>query len=262
MAKKEQDTEALQKLVARMVATHPVGRNLVLIGGFRYRFLNNSVRTSDDIDYHWSGELAGKQADLVSFFRRVFLPEVRRLLGYEGSAAPHHGPEAESPVVRIVDLAFWRTGVADSRIEIPVEVTRIVCVDSVTVRTVDGTIYATVSDADMIESKVLAILNRTLLGHRDLVDLFLFRNQLRADSRQRLASKMAALGIRPEQAAKRLGDLRVHETYHVRLTQAVIDSQLDPPAAAQLDDAGGGALVVATVLGLLDELIEVHNEGP
>ncbi len=261
MARKEQDTESLQKLLARLVATHPVGRNLMLIGGFRYRFLNNSVRTSNDIDYHWSGELAQKQTDMVAFLNRLVLPEVRRLMNYDGSASPHHGPDAESPAVRIIDLAFWRSGVPNSRIEIPIEITRILCADAVAIRTVGGTIYPTVSDADMIESKVLAVLNRTILRHRDLVDLFLFRDQLRSDSRQRIAAKMQALGIRSDQALKRLNDLHAHEDYHGRATQTVIDSQIDPPSAAQLNDAGGGQIVMASVLRLLDEIIEGRDES-
>ncbi len=261
MSQEAHNTEALQKLTARLVATHPVGRKLMLIGGFRYRFLNNSVRTSDDIDYHWSGEFEQKQADLVSFLNRVVVPEARRLMDYDGSASPHHGPDTESPAVRIVDLAFWRTGVANSRIEIPVEITRIMCADAVNIRTVEGTIYSTASDADMIESKVLAVLNRTVLRHRDLVDLFLFRDQLRPDSKQRLAAKMQALGISSGQALKRLSDLHAREDYHGRATQAVIDSQVDSPAAAQLNDAGGGKLVMTSVLGLLDEIVEVRDES-
>jgi len=261
MTQKEQDAEALRKLVVRMVATHPVGRNLMLIGGFRYRFIDHSVRTSDDIDYHWNGELAQKQADIVAFLNRSVLPEARRRLGYAGTASPHVGPDAESPAVRTVDLAFWRPGIGDSRIDIPIEITHIMCADSVTVRTVDGAIYATVSDADMIESKVIAIVSRAFLRHRDLVDLFLFRDHLRADSRRRLASKFEALGTGPEQLAKRLHDLHTNVTYHGRATQAVIDAQLEPAAADQLNDAGGGPCVVSAVLDILGECIEVHDES-
>ncbi len=196
-----------------------------------------------------------------SCLNRVVVPEARRLMHYDGTAAPHHGPDAESPAVRIVDLAFWRTGVANSRIEIPIEITRIMCADVVNIRTVEGTIYSTASDADMIESKVLAVLNRSVLRHRDLVDLFLFRDQLRPDSRQRVAAKMQALGISSEQALKRLNDLHAHEDYHGRAIQAVVDSQIDSPAAAQLNDAGGGAIVLASALALLNEIVEVRDES-
>lgn len=55
--KQKNDTEIIQKMIARTVATHPAGRNLMLIGGFRYRLLDSSVRTSNDIDYHRDGDL-------------------------------------------------------------------------------------------------------------------------------------------------------------------------------------------------------------
>ena len=38
--------DAIQKATVRLVATSPAGYNLLLIGGFRYRFLDRSARTS------------------------------------------------------------------------------------------------------------------------------------------------------------------------------------------------------------------------
>ena len=135
-----QNVETIQRIIARTVATHPSGRNLMLIGGFRYRLLDRSTRMSNDIDYHWEGDLDQKQFDLIDLFTRVLFSEVRRLLQYDGNVAPAHGPDADSPMVRIINLAFWREGVPRSRIEIPVEITRILRTDPVTIRTVEGTV--------------------------------------------------------------------------------------------------------------------------
>ncbi len=255
------DIESLQKLIARVVAMHPAGRNLMLIGGFRYRYLDHSVRVSDDIDYHWYGDLYQKQSELTALFKRVLLPEVGRTLGYDGNVLPGSGPESESPVLRIIELAFWKQGVPRSRVEIPVEITRIVCADRVEVRTAEGTLYATVSDADMIESKVIAILNRRFLKHRDIVDLFLFQDKLRFDSGQRLLAKMAGLEIPTSSAIKRIEDLCSNASYHERAIQAVIDSQLERAAADQLNDASGGKLVLSTAVELLSKLIGGSHES-
>jgi hypothetical protein len=54
--------EQLQRLIAGIVATSPAGHKLSLIGGFRYRLMSRSCRTSADIDYHWDGDL--EQDDL------------------------------------------------------------------------------------------------------------------------------------------------------------------------------------------------------
>lgn len=247
--------EAVQRLVARVVAANPAGRNLLLIGGFRYRFLDESVRTSTDVDYHWSGDLAEKQKELLALFERRLLPEIRRRFGYECSAAIPAGPDADAPTLRVVELAVWREGSSWGRIEIPVEVTRIACADPVIVRTADGTIYPTASDADMIESKVIAVFNRAYLQHRDLVDVFLFRSKLPADSGRRLAQKMKALDIPASAVEQRMADFRKHTVYHARAIQEVLDTQLDPAAAAQLKDAGGGQMVFETVLGVLFSLV-------
>lgn len=257
-AEQRSRVEELQRLVARTVAVHPAGRNLLLVGGFRYRFLDGSVRASDDIDYHWSGALQEKQKELLALFERTLLPEVRRNLRYECAVRLPSGPDAESPVVRTVDLAFWQVGPPPVRIEIPVEVTRIPCADPVIVRTAGGTIYPTVSDADMIESKVVAIFNRTHLRHRDFVDLFLFRDRLRPDSASRLAAKFKVLGLANSVLADRMADLQAHQAYHARAIEEVVDTQLDDAAADQIRDAGGGEIVLSAVLDSLTALVGQH----
>ena len=155
--------ERVQRLAATILATHPVGHQLCLIGGFRYRLLNASARASSDIDYHWEGDLQRKQVEIVDVLRSKLLPEVKRQFGYDGDVRPGAGPE-ESPAVRIVATAFYRVAEPGSRIEIPIEITSVVRLDAPVVRTIAGTVFLTVSDADMIESKILALLNAPTAG--------------------------------------------------------------------------------------------------
>lgn len=249
---KQRDTEAIQRIVAKHVATHPAGLNLALIGGFRYRFLDGSARVSDDIDYHWAGDLAEKQEELLVSFRRGLISEVSSRLGYSGRCEACSGPDAESPLIRIVELSFWKDGVAYSRIEIPVEVTRIACADPIEVRTAAGTVYATPSDGDMIESKIIAMLGRITLRHRDIVDVFLFQDQLTPDSSKRLRSKLDALALNNARIEERLRDMRQNCAYHLRAIQEIIESQLDRQAAVQINSSGGGRIVLDAVLKILD----------
>jgi hypothetical protein len=236
--------DAIQKAIVRLVATSPAGHNLSLIGGFRYRFLNKSVRTSRDIDYHWPGELAEKQIELAALFKKRLLPSFRRQFGYDGSVEPHNAPGADSPAVRTVLVAVWKPGVAHSRIEVPIEVTRICHLDKVEVRTVDGVVYPTLSDADLVEGKILAVFNRVPMAHRDLVDIFLFANTLPPDSPDRVARKLKTLGIEPDTIREKLDDLGRHAAYHAKAVQAVIETQLAPAAAKSIAAAGGGAMVM------------------
>jgi hypothetical protein len=246
-----QETDRLQRAVARLIATSPAGVNLLLIGGFRYRLLDNSQRFSVDIDYHWSGDLETKQRDLLSLCRRVVLHQVRRELGYEGSALARTGPDADSPSARFIDLRFWKPG---HEVEIPLEITQIVCLDPPTIRTASGTVHATPSDADVIESKIIAVLNRPFLQHRDLVDVFLYGDKLRPDSPARLKQKLAQLQISPETVAARLRDLREHREYHATAVQKVIDEQVAAAVAGQMNAGGGGRTVLEAAL---DRLMQV-----
>ena len=245
---KTQETDRLQRVIARLVAISPAGVNLLLIGGFRYRLLDNSQRFSVDIDYHWGGDLEAKQRELLALCRRVILGQVRRELGYEGSVSVRTGPDADSPNARFVDLRFWK---GRSHIEIPLEITQILCLDPPTIRTASGTVHPTPSDADLIESKVIAVLNRIFLQHRDLVDLFLYGDKLRPDSPARLKQKLAKMELRPELVAQRLKDLQENHEYHATAIQKVIDQQMDSTVAQQMNSGGGGGAVLGLALNLI-----------
>lgn len=238
----------MQRVVARLVAISPAGVNLLLIGGFRYRLLDNSQRFSVDIDYHWGGDLDAKQQELLALCRRVILGQVRRELGYEGSVSVRAGPDADSPNARLVDLRFWK---GTTHIEIPLEVTQILCLDPPIIRTAGGTVHPTPSDADLIESKVIAVLNRIFLQHRDLVDIFLYGDKLRTDSPARLKQKLERMELRPEMVAQRLKDLQENREYHATAIQKVIDQQMDPTVAQQVSSGGGGRAVLDSALDLI-----------
>ena len=113
----------------------------------------------------------------------------------------------------------------------------------------------------MVESKVIAVFNRRELQHRDIVDLFLFQNRLLPGSGQRLAVKLRTLNISVAGVQERIADFGQHAGYHARAVQVIIDTQLDSPSAAQVNDAGGGRMVLETSLAVLKRLILPDGEG-
>ena len=250
MAANKQETDRLQRIVAKTIATSPAGVNLLLIGGFRFRLLDQSQRFSADIDYHWGGDLDAKQGELLQLCRRSILTQVRRELDYEGSASIRKGPEADAPNARFLDLRFWKKGAS---FEVPIEITRILCLDPPIIRTVEGTVHATPSDADVIESKLIAIVNRLFIQHRDLVDLFLYADKLRPDSRIRLEKKIKKLGLSRESITRRLRDLEENQDYHSGSIQKVLIEQMDSVVAQQMDAGGGGKAVLSATLELLQK---------
>jgi hypothetical protein len=86
-------------------------------------------------------------------------------------------------------------GSALGRIEISVDFTRIPCTDPPVAVTMDGTVYLAASDADMVESKILAVFLRSPPAARDFFDLFLFRTRLHGAVANRLAAKCRELGL-------------------------------------------------------------------
>jgi hypothetical protein len=252
--------ERIQTLVATILATHSVGHRLCLIGGFRYRLLNASARASTDIDYHWEGDLQQKQAEIVDVLRNKLLPEVKRQIGYDGDVRPAAGPGAESPAVRIIETAFYRVTEPGSRIEVPIEITCVARLDAPVVRTIAGTVFLTVSDADMIESKVLAFLNARFCRVRDALDVFLFQDALRADAPARLSRKLAGLPMTLAEAIEKLDQFEASRRVHVREIERLLDEQVMPAVAANLRAAGGAAMVWDFVMRLLRNTLSKAEE--
>jgi hypothetical protein len=252
---KQEITEDIQQMTARLLATTPPGVRLALIGGFRYRFLDQGSRVSRDIDYHWDGDLQAKQSELISAFKEKLLPQVRRKFGYSGRVVPHCTPEGDSLIVRTILMTFWRDGEPGSQIELPVDITRIAHTDKFTVKTRNGVVYPTPSDLDMIESKIIAVFARTVLRHRDLVDIFMFANHLAATSPQRINGKLTEKGIDRERLKKRMDGMADGRAYHSGSIDELIRTQLDPAAAANLDQAGGGGMVLVSVLKILRQQV-------
>jgi hypothetical protein len=213
-----------------------------------------------DIDYHWDGDLDSKQTELVDLLRSRLVPEVKRRFEYDGTVSKATGPEADSPFVKTVTVAFYRIGGPGDRIELPVEVTSIPCLDAPVVRTAAGTVYLTASDADMIESKILALLDRVFVEERDILDLFLFQDNFIGDSAQRLRTKLSRRHILPASVTERYARLLKNRAVHVRAIDQIIEDQIDAAVAANLKTSGGGAMVFGAVAALLLEKLKLVDE--
>ena len=214
-----------------------------------------------EIDYHWDGDPDSKQKEIVDLLRSKLLPEVKRRFGYDGTVSPATGPDAASAMVKTVVTAFYRTGDKPDRIEIPVELTSIPCLDRPVVRTAAGTVYLTASDADMIESKVIALFNRVFVEERDILDLFLFQDSFMADSAQRLRMKLAKLHVGPAAMADRYAEMLSNRVAHARALDEIINDQVDAAIADNLKTAGGGSMVLDTVLALLKDRLRLPGRA-
>jgi hypothetical protein len=252
--------EKIQLSIARLIATSPAGQGLSLVGGFRYRLLDRSARSSKDVAYHWGGDLAAKAESLATLFRGKLLPEIRSRLGLEGSVRRASVGADDLEAACTVDLAFYRTDIAGSRLEIPVDVIRIPCEDPPCVRTVGGMVYLTVSDADMVESKTLALLDRVFVQARDFVDIFFFQDAFLVDSGVRIRRKLARLWGKAATPEDGLEELRKNTGTHARSMDRLIDEQVDPVSADHLRQVGGGRRVCEAVIETLEKILARGSE--
>jgi predicted nucleotidyltransferase component of viral defense system len=248
-------SEEIQQMIVRMLATNPAGRNLFLIGGFRYRFLDGSVRRSMDIDYHWEENLVEKQEEIISLFKRKLLPNVKRRFNLDGDIFPGRRIEDQSDQVKIVELVFYRIGSQFARIEISVDITVADSLDPPEVRTAEGVIYPTLSDADLIENKVIAIMNRIFIQARDMLDIFLFQSSFLPESPRRIKEKLVHRFIKMESAKQRLEKIGDNRVIYVNALKKIIEEQVESPAAENLRSAGGAPFVFDQVLKILKRLV-------
>jgi hypothetical protein len=94
----------------------------------------------------------------------------------------------------------------------------------------------------------LALFSRPFLQHRDFDDIWLYGDRLQPDSPERVKCKITALGIGLEAVRKSLKDFEEEPDYHAKAIQEIIDTQVDPTVAAQINAGGGGRTVLAESL--------------
>jgi hypothetical protein len=198
--------------------------------------------------------------EIIDLLRSKLLPQVERELGYDGDIQPGAEPEVESPAVRIVQMAFYRAQKPGSRIQIPLEITRVARHDKPIVKTIAGTVFLTVSDEDMIESKILACLNRPFFQVRDILDIFLFQDTLSHNTPVRLSKKLQELALPLEAAVEKLDRLEKSRTVHVRGIDRLLAEQVNPTVTANLLAAGGAAIVWDSVMHLLRDVLGKAKE--
>jgi hypothetical protein len=244
--------EQAQGMAARIIATHREGVGLRLIGGFRYRLLDASGRKSADLDYAWDEDLELKRDEVVRLLQRSLLPEVNRRLGLDGSVYASNPPGEESASVKTAEVALFGPAVA-GRIEIPIDITRIPCMDPPVAVTVKGTVHLAASDADMVESKVLAVFLRSPLAARDFVDLFFFRDRVHPDIGKRLAAKCRELQLGTSWMDEAWRRILARRAVIEAGIDRVISEQVDSAVADNLRLAGGAGMVCAGAMELIEK---------
>ncbi len=253
--------DKIQRVIAKILATNPAGRGLCLIGGFRLRLLNNSPRISLDIDYHFDGAPETKLPVIHSLFERRLLPEVKRNFGYSGSVAIHTKPDDETSLTKVIDIAFFKIDVPYSRIEIPVDITNIKCMDKPKAVTAGGNIYLTVTDQDMIESKVISFFNRVYIEARDIVDIFLFEENFNSDSSRRLAVKLKELSLSLSDISLKMSKLLADREYHIRNIENMINNYLEIESAERITAGGGSAEIFDRVFWILKQKLLLTGDN-
>jgi hypothetical protein len=228
--------EKAERIIVRMLATNPAGHNLYLIGSFRYRFLDGSIRFSSGVDFYWEDDLTEKQAELLSFFQRQIVPEVSHRLGYQGRLLQIDVRDEGLSPTRVIALMLSDSKGLQADIVIPITLTRVVCLDSPAIRTMEGVVYPTISDADMIETTVLSLFHRKTIDEQDLFDLFFFERMLVPHCAQRIVEKMVRTSLPASLVKERYLSIVAARETHLSAIQEIIDAQLDPLTLVPVKD--------------------------
>lgn len=249
-----QQAEDVQASIVRLVASLPVGADLALIGGFRLRFLNGSCRLSRDIDYHASGDLRQKAIALAASLRESFLPGLRSRHGWQGEVSDQVAPGEYSPAMQEVRVRLWKQ--PSQAIVLPIEITTVPVCDPLKIALAGGTVLSTVSDADLIEMKMVAIFSRQVIEPRDFLDVHLFGHMLgKQDAWQRIRRKFEFYNITPERVAQVAAKITTGYAYQVKSIDQEIAQTVTQAVREPLMRAGGGAAILDSCLNLLRDQI-------
>ncbi len=245
------DFQNIQKIFISSFAVSTVSVGMYLIGGLKFYLLNNSPRLSNDIDFHYEKDLAIKKNELKAFILNSFLPMMKRDHNITGHILPNH-PEEESINLKVIHI--FLTQEDKTSFDLPIEITKIICFDKKNIETFNGKIIGVVSNADLIESKVIAFFSRYYFQARDLVDIWLFKNMFLKDSGKRIFKKLNLLSIDNKTIKNKITDLKNNKTYHTKQIKEVFLTQTSEQINSQIENAGGFNVVLDQIINILDIL--------
>lgn len=248
-----------QHLMVRSLArSSSVGAGLLLVGGSHYSVLKESSRISRELDYRTEGDLTAQRARVLCAIRERVIPDLKRRYGVDAIAGESDDKEP-SPFVRSLQVAFNAPGLPKPVVVGVdcVDINLIPLADEATYVVLDGTIIPTISDADMVESKILSIFNRVFLEYRDIVDVFLFQADLRKDSAERLLIKFSKLGLDGDAIARRMKSMYENFEVHASGVDGVLESDFEEKQLQYLRAQGGGTGILRKVLELLSGRLQL-----
>ena len=173
-----------------------------------------------------------------------------------------HKAHADTDLVKTINLAFFIKDFAYSRIELPVDITSIEVLDAPEARTINQVVCMTRSDYDIIESKVIALVDSTFIRDRDIVDIFLFESLLPKDSPDRIAKKLKNMSLRASTVSERIHKMIQLRDVRIKSIQRIIDEQLERVQAETIAEGGGAAMVFDRVLKVITERLKLLKDGP
>jgi hypothetical protein len=113
--------------------------------------------------------------------------------------------------------------------------------------TAEGAIVLTVSDQDMVESKVVALFSRLYYQPLDVLDIYLFSHFVGHDSAARITEKLKSV-VSPKAVERRLAEIDRYQEGYCREFDQEIDKTVDQEAAQRLKAAGGAEMILSQVL--------------
>ena len=111
-----------------------------------------------------------------------------------------------------------------------------------------------------VESKVISLFSRQTIEERDLIDLFLFENQLAPNSAERIAEKLSRSSITHLWVKEKLHNMVASRDCHICAIKEIIEDQLDPQAAAHIKEAGGAPLIFDRVGEVLQKRLKLGSK--
>lgn len=214
-------TDELQAFFLEEFYKNPASNGVVLLGGGRFRHINNSIRFSIDLD----------------FFKTKYF-EFNKVLNFISGRFVKLVDEKFNVSARIIDIPPWQKSHA-------VETVRLLVYDmdkdfhqieldfdfimreplaGFEKNLLKNVVVITCNPAESLEEKLISIYERDNLKIRDIFDLWYYRNLAKDLNRNNIQKKLAERNISSESIINRLKDFDKHREYYLKEIRNIITS--------------------------------------
>lgn len=200
---------------------NPSSNGTVLVGGGRFRHINNSLRFSVDLDFFQ--DKGFNEKNIQGFISGKFIKLLEQRFGVSARII-ETPPWQKTHNIETIRLLVYDKDNDFYQIEIDFDFIMRKPYSGYEKELFRNVVILTSTNEESLEEKLISVFEREPIKIRDLFDFWYYRDLVKKFDKDRIQKKLKERGVSKDSIEKRLKDFTLHRDYYIREIKNIIKS--------------------------------------